>query len=62
MRFDPNFKEQKVEANNNQPQHLPLPDLPYFYREEDFDPEFDRPCIALLKLIESEKKSSEIHD
>ena len=51
-----------MEASINPPQHLPLPDLPYFYREEDFDPEFDRPCIALFKLIESEKKSSEIHD
>jgi hypothetical protein len=51
MRFDANFKEQKVLANPKQTQQLPLPDLPYFYREEDFDPEFDRPCLALIKLI-----------
>lgn len=44
MEFDPNFKDLKDKASKVEEELVPLIDIPYFYKEDDFDVELDMPC------------------
>lgn len=63
MEFDKNFRDDKDRGQVKEVEEkVPVLDIPYFYREDEFESELDLPCRDLLRLIDSEKTSSHLHD
>ena len=63
IEFDVRFKDEK--DKNVMPsieEEMPKFNLPYFYREDDFDHELDLPCRDLMKFIETSVSRKELRE